>query len=71
MLVEALFSSLSWKPFIVDYILENEEDGLVLRSFNLWVFPLATGHASKRAVRPKIDEAKNTIFKLGCLQRRR
>ena len=71
MLVEALFSWLSGKPFIVDYILENEEDGLVFRSFNLWVFPLATGHASKRAVRPKIDEAKNTIFKLGCLQRRR
>lgn len=71
MLVEALFSSLSGKPFIVDYILENEEDGLVFLSFNLWVFPLATGHASKRAVRPKIDEAKNTIFKLGCLQRRR
>lgn len=35
MLVEALFSSLSWKPFIVDYILENEEGGLVFRSFNL------------------------------------
>lgn len=71
MLVEALFFSLSWKPFIVDYNLENEEDGLVFRSFNLWVSPLATGNASKRAVPPKIDEAKNTIFKLGCLQRRR
>ena len=35
MLVEALFSSLSWKPVIVDYFLENEEGGLVFRSFNL------------------------------------